>query len=174
MSGATRQPRLSRAFGSSAVCTSPLRPKSVTDAGCGMLASALLSPSVGRMTRARVGESAATRSATPAPGSHVEGVRDPLVSEGATDGARVESFVATGLSRRQATAATRSQSATTVEMRRNCFIRFNLDRPEPASTADILRRSTYRHRARLLVLSNRPRRRARRREKEVLGEWFMR
>src|SRR5215813_10331267 len=98
---------------------SPLRPKSVTDAGWGMLARALVSPSVGRMRSARDGESAATRRAAPALGSQVEGARDTLVSEGPTTGACVESLATAGLSRRQATEATRSQSATTGERRRN-------------------------------------------------------
>src|SRR5579872_5367593 len=58
--------------GNSANCTEPFRPNRLTDAGWGMLATALAAVALsGVTTRARDDESEATSSTWPAPGSQV-------------------------------------------------------------------------------------------------------
>jgi len=58
---------VSEIAGSSAVCTLPLRPKSVTDAGRGMLAMVVARfVESGTKTKARTGSSVATKSTGPA------------------------------------------------------------------------------------------------------------
>src|SRR5215218_7415163 len=67
LSVAMMQTLVSGTEGSSAVCTVPPRPKSVTDAGCGMLANCATAVALsGATTNAREGDSAATRSRGPA------------------------------------------------------------------------------------------------------------
>src|ERR1041385_830772 len=122
-------------LGNSAIWTSPLRPRSVADAGCGSEASVVESLSLGNTTIARVGTSDDMSRTDPAAGFQVETARAAVDSAGVV-GAECEESTGglTGLSRPHDAVAT-SEIDRAAPIRRNRFIRRNLDRSQPASTA---------------------------------------
>jgi len=133
LSVATTHAPLSVTSGSSAFCTVPFRPKSVTDAGCGIAAIAaevfVLS---GSSTNVRFGVSVATSKTGPASGSQV-GAEGAALAESARGAGALDAESADGALFARSHALRNSAARMTWE-RRNSFIRRNLDPPTSPST----------------------------------------
>jgi len=128
--------------GSSAVCTLPFRPKSVTDAGFGMLASvAARFVESGTKTKARTGASVETRSTGPALWSQVGAFAATEAESVAGACTWFEESVA-GAAFRRSHAAPRIAKTTKVNARQG-FIRRNLDPSPPPSTSGTRAATSY-------------------------------
>jgi hypothetical protein len=117
---ATVHAPLSVTAGSSAVCTVPLRPSNVTDAGCGTFASCAAAFAVsGTITKARDGDSATTSNNGPALGSQLRSGSGFVESTAATGFPAVESVWTGGFARSHANPIA---AALNNRERRNRFI----------------------------------------------------